>query len=150
MTVDISGFGLRAQIIASNTFPVGIFFTQFADDSDPIDYPSLQIAEAAMGLNGDLVRWSKANPIKASISLIAGSQDDIIMGLLMEANRVGSGKNGARDIITMTVIYPNNTFVTLIHGVFTDGMPSNGVSSAGRLKSKTYNFAFENKIGIGA
>lgn len=150
MTVDISGFGLRINLIASNTLPIGLNLTQFADDSDPLDIPSIQIADSAMGLNGDLITWSKANPIKATLNLIAGSEDDTIMALIFEANRVGRGKTGARDIITMTVMYPDNRFITLTKGVITDGMPGNAVASAGRLKSKAYALAFENKIGIGA
>jgi tail fiber protein gp32 len=150
MTVDISGFGLRVYLIASNTLPTGVSLTQFADDSDPLDVPSLQIADSAMGLNGDLITWSKANPIKATLNLIASGEDDTTMGLIFEANRVGRGKTGARDLITITVIYPDNRFITLTKGVITDGVPGNAVASAGRLKSKPYVLSFENKIGIGA
>lgn len=150
MTVEISGFGLRVNLIASNTLPVGVNLTQFPDDSDPLDIPSMQIADSAMGLNGDLITWSKANPIKATLNLIAGSEDDVIMGLIFEANRVGKGKKGARDIITMTVIYPDNRFITLTSGIITDGMPGNAVASAGRLKTKAYALFFENRIGVGA
>lgn len=150
MTVDISGFGLRVNVIASKTIPVGINLTQFADDADPLDIPSIQIADTAMGLNGDLITWSKANPIKATLNLIAGSEDDVLMGLIFEANRVGRGKTGARDVITMTVIYPDNRFITLTKGIITDGISGNAVASAGRLKTKAYQFSFENKIGIGA
>lgn len=145
---NISGFGLQINILASNTFPVGLLITEFADDADPFDLPSLQIADTAMGLNGDLISWSKANPIKVTLSVIPGSFSDINLAILMEANRVGRGKIGARDIITMTGIYPSGSFITLTNGIITDGMPGNAVSSAGRLKSKTYNFSFENKISI--
>ena len=88
--------------------------------------------------------WSRANPIKATLNIIAGSLDDTLIGLIFEANRVGRGKTGARDVITMTVIYPDNRFVTLTNGAITDGMPGNAVASAGRLKTKPYIFAFEN------
>jgi hypothetical protein len=148
MAVDISGYGLTANLVASNTFPIGILLSQFADDADPLDIPSLQIADAAMGLNGDLIPWSKANPIKANLSVIPGSQDDILLAILLEANRVGKGKTGARDVITLAVFYPNNDIVTLINGTITDGMPNNAVASAGRMKSKTYNLVFENKVGV--
>ena len=145
---DISGFGLRIQIIASNTYPVGFPVTQFADDADPFDVPSIQIADKAMGLNGDLISWAKANPINIVLNVIPNSIDDINLGILLEANRVGRGKIGARDIITMTGIYPNAGFITLTNGIITDGMPGNAVASSGRLKTKVYNFSFENKIGL--
>lgn len=143
---NISGFGLVINILASNTFPVGLILTEFADDIDPFDLPSLQIADTAMGLNGDLIGWSKANPIKITLGVIPGSFTDLNLSILFEANRVGRGKTGARDIITMTGIYPNKTPIVLTQGIITDGMPGNAVASAGRLKSKQYNFAFEGKV----
>lgn len=143
MANDVSGFGLRVRITASRTFPAGFTVTQFADDADPFDLPSIQVADKAMGLNGDLVTWSKANPILPTINVIPGSEDDRNLAVLLEANRVGRGKTGARDVITMTGTYPDGRSITLSAGVITDGMPGNSVASAGRLKSKSYAFAFE-------
>ena len=147
MMQNISGFGLIVNVIASHTFPFGLPITQFADDSDPLDVPSLQIGDSAMGLNGDLIAWSKANPIKSTLNVVPSSIDDINLSILLEANRVGRGKIGARDIITMTILYPAGNFVTLINGIITDGTPSSSVASAGRLKTKNYNFTFEGRIG---
>lgn len=147
MSQDISGFGLQIQIKASKTFPAGVTITQFADDADPFDFPQQQIADKAMGLNGDLITWSKANPINITLNVIPRSNDDINLGILFEANRVGKGKSGTRDVITMTGIYPDGSFVTLTEGKITDGMPGNAVASGGRLKSKAYVFTFENRIG---
>lgn len=145
---NISGYGFRINCIASNTFPVGFIISEFADDADPFDVPSLQIADSAMGLNGDLISWSKANPIKITLNVIAESQSDLALAILLEANRVGRGKIGARDIITLTGIYPDGNFITLTNGIITDGLPGNAIASAGRLKSKSYQFSFENKVGI--
>ena len=144
---NISGYGSSINILASKTFPVGLIINQFADDADPLDVPSLQIADSAMGLNGDLIVWSKANPIKVTLDVIPSSFSDINLAILMEANRVGRGKTGARDVITMNLIYPSGNFISLINGVITDGLPFSPVASAGRLKSKSYSFAFENRIG---
>lgn len=145
---DIAGFGLRIQIVASVTFPAGINITQFADDADPFDSPSVQQADKAMGLNGDLIVWSKANPLICTLNLIPGSDDDRNMSVLAEANRVGKGKNGSRDTITMTAIYPDGSTVTYTQGKITDAVPAKSVASAGRIKSKPYMFAFENKIEV--
>jgi hypothetical protein len=100
-----------------------------------------------MGLNGDLISWSKANPIEASISVIPLSVSDTLLNILLEANRVGRGKIGAKDIITMNLLYPEGNFVTLTTGSITDGNPVPSVASAGRIKSRTYNFSFEGRIG---
>jgi hypothetical protein len=145
MTTDVSGFGAQVQVKASNTFPQGFVISQFADDADPFDIPSIQIADKAMGLNGDLVTWSKANPILITINVIPNSDDDRNLAILLEANRVGKGKVGARDEVTIVSVYPNEGTLTLTSGVITDGAPGNSIASAGRMKSKAYQFAFENK-----
>lgn len=144
---NISFFGTIVSIFASNTFPVGLIITDWADDADPIDVPSLQIADSAMGNNGDLIGWGKANQIKINLSVIPQSFSDLNLAILLEANRVGRGKLGARDIITMAGLLPNGSPFVLTPGIITDGMPLNSGASSGRLKTKTYSFSFENKTG---
>lgn len=141
---DISAFGIRVQIVASVTFPAGINVTQFADDGDSLDVPSQQIADKAMGVNGDLITWSKANPIVTTLNVIPNSEDDRNLQVLLEANRAGRGKRPARDVITMTAVYPDGQSRTWTNGAITDGIPGNALASSGRLKTKPYAFAFEN------
>lgn len=141
---DISAFGIRVQIIASTTFPAGINITQFADDGDSLDVPSQQIADKAMGVNGDLIVWSKANPIVITLNVIPDGDDDKNLQVLLEANRVGRGKRSARDTITMTAVYPDDSKRTWTLGKITDGIPGNSLASSGRMKTKPYAFAFEN------
>lgn len=143
MANDVSVFGARVTLYASQTFPTGFLISQFADDADPFDTPSLQIADKAMGANGDLVVWSKANPIILNLSLIPDSDDDFNVGVVFESNRIGRGKFGARDVINVTVIYPSGDVVNFNNGKIMEGPPASSASSAGRLKSKTYMFAFE-------
>lgn len=145
--MDISGVGLEVRIVASNTFPSGFSVTQFADDADPLDVASIQIADKAMGLNGDLISWAKANPIPMVLNVIPRSDDDINLSILAEANRVGRGKTSAKDVITSVITYPDGETQTLIAGLITDAILANSVASAGRKKSKPYVFAFENKTG---
>lgn len=144
---NISGFGLELRILASVTFPQGILITQFADDTDGLDVPNLQVGDSAMGLNGDLIVFSKANPIKINISVIAGSQDDQNLSVLLEVNRPGRGKVLPIDIITANITYAQGNFVQLINGAIMDGSPFSAVASSGRLKSKVYTMVFENRIG---
>lgn len=141
---DISVFGLRVQLNASETFPAGVSLTQFADDADPFDTPAMQIRDKAMGVNGDLITWSKANPITITVSLVPNSEDDNNLAVLFEANRTGKGKQGARDTVSITVVYPDGGTSSFTQGAITDGMPANSSASSGRFKSKTYTFAFEN------
>lgn len=144
---NISGFGLVVNVRASKTFPAGFDLTQFADDADPFDTPSQQIADAAMGLNGDMVTWSVAAPLQLTVNVIPNGDDDRNMSILLEANRPALGKRPVGDIITLTATYPDGRMVTWSGGAITDGIPANSVASAGRLKSKPYIFKFENKTG---
>lgn len=146
MTTNVSGFGLVVNIIASNTFPVGFAVTQFADDADPMTMASVRIADTAMGLNGDLITWSKATPLPMVLNVIPASDDDINLQILADANRVGQNKNSANDEITATIAYPDGQVVTLSGGKMTDAEFGRGVSSAGRQKTKSYAFAFQSKV----
>lgn len=144
MNGEIGGFGLIITLRASNTFPVALPISQFADDADPFDFPDIKIADVAMGLNGDLLTWSKAAPLLTNLSVVAESTDDNNLAVALAANRVGKSKQSARDVWTMVGQYPSGIIVTLGNGRMTDGSISNSISSAGRMKSKTYKFAFEN------
>lgn len=145
MTQDVSGFGALVTIVADTTFPAGLVITQFADDADPLDMASVQIADKAMGLNGDLVVWAKAMPLPMVLNVIPGSEDDVNLQILADANRVGQGKISAYDSITATVVYPDGTIVTLNNGKITDAMFGKSISSAGRLKTRAYAFTFQGK-----
>lgn len=147
MAENISGFGLVVVITASSTFPAGITLTQFADDTDPFEVPTLTIAETAMGLNGDMASWSKAAPVDVTLGMLPNTPDDRNLALLFEANRVARGKRGARDVITMTAMYPDGRQKVLQQGTVISGNPLNSVASSGRYKSRPYSFRFENVTG---
>lgn len=144
---NISGNGLSISLVASTTFPLGININQFADDSDPLDVPSIQISDVAMGLNGDLITWSKAVPIKITLSVIPKSDNDVALSILLASNRIGRGKVSNRDVITMNVSYPDGSYVTLTDGIITDGIPFSPTANSGRLKTRTYQFSFQTYIG---
>jgi hypothetical protein len=149
MTQDITGFGIVVNLVASSTFPTGITLTQFADDSDPVDLASVRIADVAMGANGDLLTWAKAIPLPAVLNVVAGSDDDINLQILADANRVAQGKASAGDIITMTIVYPDLSSVTLIQGRLTDSAFGKSIAgSSFRMKTKSYAFSFQDKVGI--
>lgn len=140
---DISAFGAKVILRASVTFPQGVNLTQFSDDTDPFDIPTQEIGTATMGVNGDLIFASKASPIPITLSVIPSTDDDKNLDVLAMANTVGRGKQSARDIITITVVYPNGSQSTFSQGKLTNASLSPGASSAGRLKTRVYTFAFE-------
>lgn len=144
--MDISGYGLRANVKASITFPNGFDVTEWADDTDPLDSESIQIRDKAMGLNGDLVTWSKATPLPIAMGVIPNSEADKNLAALFEANRSGKGKTGVRDVVTITWVYPDGSTATFTEGAITDGPATLSVASAGRIKTNVYKFAFENRV----
>jgi hypothetical protein len=147
MAQDISGFGTVVSLVASNTFPAGIALTQFADDADAFDQPSVRIGDVAMGLNGDMISWRKAIPLPVTISVIPGSQDDLNLSILANANRVSQGKTSANDVLTLTIVYPDGSIITFANGAITDSPFAKSIASAGRLKSMTYSMSFESVNG---
>jgi hypothetical protein len=142
--INISGYGTQASIIADPSFPGGLTITQFSDDTDAIDIASQDTSNVSMSLNGDLLVAAQATAINVSMSVVASSEDDENLQILLDNNRVGKGKSATQDKVTMTITYPDGTFVTFKEGAIIGGMAGNSVASAGRLKTKIYLFAFEN------
>jgi hypothetical protein len=141
--INISGFDSQINLVADITFPFGIVLTQYADDADPFDIPSVQIADRTMGTNGDFATWATPNYIPITLSFFPTTEDDRNMKILFDANFPTRGQFNSRDVITLTCVYPNGSIVTLSDGVMTDGMPGNSISSSkGRLKTNTYGFSF--------
>lgn len=147
---DVSATGLSLTITASKTFPNGFTVTQFADDADPFDIPALEIANAAMNVNGDLVTFSTPKPIPVTINVIPGSEDDNNLAILFEANRAAKGKTVARDEVSILASYPDGSTAGLSGAVMTSGMPGKSVASAGRQKSKAYVFMGQDISTTGA
>lgn len=145
---NISGFGLTVSLIASNTFPVGLILTNWPDDQDAISFPDIEIGDGQMGVNGDLIVWSKAAPVKVILSAIPDSPTDLQLAVLLQANRVGVNKIGARDIIQMGVLQGNLNVGVFTNGIIVAGPPFNGVQSTGRMKTKQYNLIFETPYAI--
>jgi len=144
MTINQSGFGLSAFITASNTFPDGIVLTAFPDDTDPMENPPLQVTETGMGLNGNMVAWSRPAVIEVALSVITTTQDDLNLEALEDANRVSLGKVGAQDNIHLVINYPNGRKRTLQNGVIAAGPILPVVVNSGRYQTRTYRFRFEN------
>lgn len=141
---NISAFGYVINIIASKTFPAGFNVTMGADDADPLDSPSVKIGDVTVGVNGDLISWNKAVPLPMTVAVIPGGLDDINLGILWNANRVAQGKSSAQDIITATIVYADGTISSFQQGAITDGPAAKSLSSAGRVKTRSYGFAFGN------
>lgn len=146
MTQVISGQGSKIQVLTTITFPAGFTITQFADDVDAYDVPSVDISDNASGANGDLIVWSKAIGLSVVLGVIAKSDSDQLLAILFEANRAAAGKTSANDVVTMVHQYPDGHQTTYINGIIKSGPPSRSMASTSRYKSHAYGFVFENKV----
>ena|ERR1700728_4529295 len=145
---NISGFGLQVSLIASNTFPIGLILNNFPDDQDAISYTDLDIADFGIGVNADLITWTKGAAVKVAMSAIPDSPTDIQLALLLQANRIAPNKISARDIIQMVTVQGNGNIATFTNGIIMSGPPFNTVQSSGRMKGKTYNLVFESYYAV--
>jgi hypothetical protein len=108
-----------------------------------MDMASTQVRDKAMGVNGDLIVWTKANPVPFTLNVIPGTADDDNMQVLAKANRAAKGRRAVQDEITVVVTYPDGTTTRFLRGTITDAIIGNPVASSGRMKTKPYVFAFE-------
>lgn len=148
--INVSGFGLAAQITATKSFPNGFTLNEFADDADPLDSPDFEAADTAMGVNGHMIVWSRPAGIEVVLSVIPTSPGDTNLDALLVANRVGMNKVSARDQVGIIFTYPNKNVVTMSEGVILSGSIVPQVTSAGRIKTRQYRFRFGNITKTGS
>lgn len=146
MAKNISGLGLRVQIISSPIFPQGFTIKEFPSDTDPLVIGNVKITNTEMGINGDLISWNSPAPIPVELSVIPNGEDDQNLKILYNANRPAKNKVSTQDDVTMIVAFPNGKITTLTGGVITDGVASNGITSDGKVKTPTFSFEFENIV----
>lgn len=143
---DVSATGLTVTVFATKTFPAGVTLSQFADDADPLDIPEIEIVADGMNVNGELVTWNTPKPIYVALNVIADTEDSENLDIIFDGNRAAYKKTAIRDKITLCVNYPDGKRKTLTGGRPKAYVPSTGVASSGRKKSKLYRFVFENKL----
>ena len=143
---DVSAIGVKVTVIAVPTFPQGFEISEFADDADPLDFPPAQIADYGMGVNGDLVTWTRPVPLEVTLNVIPNTDADKNLSILYDMNRAAKGKVSAQDLVTLVASYPDGARKILSNGKLVSGVPAGSVASSGRIKTKEYRFVFENKI----
>lgn len=143
MPHDVSATGLRLDLRASNTFPSGFDIGRFADDADPFDLPAITAAEVAMDVNGNMVSWSTPQAQQITINVLPGSEEDENLNILLEANIAKRGRRHAGDLITLVATYHDGSTTIGRNGKILSGSRGKSASNNGRLKTKTYVFAFQ-------
>ena len=134
---DVSATGVSIFIKSSVSFPTGFFVEGMADDTDPLGFSEMTVAEADTNANGDLVVWGKPHVLTPKLAVVAGSPADDNLQIMLAAR-----ENGVREEVEMTVTYPDGSSVTASEGVLTTGTKGKTVSSAGRTATRSYGFAF--------
>ena len=134
---DVSATGVSIFIKSSVSFPTGFFVEGMADDTDPLAFAEMTVAEADTNINGDLVIWGKPQVMNPTLAVVAGSPADDNLQIMLTAR-----ENGVREEVEMTVTYPDGSSVTASAGGITTGTKGKSVSSAGRTTTRSYGFAF--------
>ena len=140
---DVSTTGASVTISSTVTLPVPVPITHFADDKEPFQIDDQEITGDGMGLNNDLVVYTKPIPVYVKISVVANSPDDIALYTLFEMNKA-TGTTHAFDICDMTILIPNIAKpFRYINGKIKSGPPGPTSSQDGKNQSHTYGFVFE-------
>lgn len=87
--INISGFGLSANIVALQTFPMGFQVTQFADDIDPISFEPMEPIGYDLLFDGDLFAFDKGAPVIVSLGVLPQTTDDINLKLMLTSKKEG-------------------------------------------------------------
>lgn len=140
--IDVSAFGTSILVAAVQTFPIGFELTQFSDDKDPIQFEETETTGYEFLFDGTPFFFDKASVIKVAISVVAGSDDDINLKLLLQARKGSQSIIPIPDTTTMTITYPDGGRVVLASGSIISGPFADSVTQEGRRRGNTYHFAF--------
>lgn len=144
--MNVSAMGIKVQIIAVPTYPVGVTLTKFADDGDSIELPEMTIMQRGMGVNGDMVIWKTAVPCSFSVNLIPGTEECDDIERLFNLNMVQKNRASYTDVLTAIITHPNGKVTMLTDGYIEAGKPFQDYSSNGRAKSRRFSFVFQNNV----
>lgn len=141
--INISGFGMKAQLVADSTFPSGFTISEWSDETDAVDVAHLTVAEAGYGPNGDMVWWSRVNGIDVTLNVIPDSDSEVNLTALVDANRAAKGKGSAKDSVSLVFTWPDGRIVTCEPGIVVVGDIAPSMANSGRMKTRSYQFKFE-------
>lgn len=143
---NISGFGTSLTIVALSSFPFGFNVTKFADDVDPISHKEVEPIGYERLYDGSLFFFNQNAPIEVSLSVVPGSEDDINLKILLQAQKGGIKFIPIPDVTSMILNYPMGK-VMLTNGSIVKGPFFDSIADTSRKKSNTYTFVFANFAG---
>lgn len=138
---NVSAFGTKATIVALQTFPFGFSVSKFADDEDPVKVEAIEPVGYELLIDGSLFAYDKGAAIKVSLSVIAGSADDINLKILLQAKKGAASIIPLPDTTSIILQYPNG-LVIFSSGTILSGPLADSIKQEGRFKGNTYTFVF--------
>ena len=147
--INVSGFGTGIVIDSASSFPMGFSLSKFADDESPISSKELEPFGYEMLYDGGLFAFDKAAPLEVSVSVIAGSEDDINLRILLNSKK-GSFRflpGIIPDMTTLVATLPDGGRTVLSNGTIIKGPAIDTIQNNGRRKGNTYTFVFGSYLG---
>jgi hypothetical protein len=144
---NISGFGTKVTIVATQSFPVGFTVSKFADDKDPIKIEEIEPTGYEVIIDGSLFTFDKGAPVKVQISVIPGSDDDINLKILLQARKSSPSIIPLKDITAIVISYGNGGTTAFSGGSIISGPLSDSINQGGRMVGNTYTFIFSDFSG---
>lgn len=151
MTVaNISTFGTSCTVISTVTFPAGFSIKEdFPDDVEPVLVGNQTVRSVKMLMDGSLYSYIVAKHIPVDISVVAGSDSDINLRIVLDSSKIKQKLLPISDWVTLAVSYPDGEVATFIKGTILEGPPARSPGMGGRMKTNTYKFAFEDVATVG-
>lgn len=140
--IDVSGFGLKATIVALNTFPSGFEVSQFPDETDALTFSNLEVSGYQMLFDGTLFIFDKAAPIIVDIAVLPNTTDDANLKMLLSVKQGMKSWLPFSDFTSMVIYYPEGGYTVLTQGSIVSGPVGDSLKQSGRKGSNTYRFAF--------
>ncbi len=145
--IDVSGFGTSVVILSTASFPVGFSVTQFAHDKKPLIVDTTRPIGSVELYDGSLFFFNKTAPIRIHIAVIAGSDDDMNMKIMLQSRKSAVKIIPLPDVTTMTITYGDGGRVMLANGSIIEGPLADTISQDGQRESNTYTFEFGSFAG---
>ena len=123
----------------------GRTITEFVDDANPVDSPDVTISNVGYSLGGKMYRTAHLAPILLSITVIPGSSDDNFLWKEMVKLRPNEGDTSEYakpGTATITTHGANKESFSFKKGTIVSGPLGPSVSGDGKMKGRTYTFAF--------
>lgn len=146
--INISGYGLKATIVAVQTFPSGFTVKSFADSTNALTFEIMEPVGYKVLFDGSLFCFDKGAPVIVSIGVLPQTDDDINLKLLLTSKKSTSSWAEFLDITSMVVNYPDGGKVVLSNGSIISGPVGDTVLASGRRDCNVYKFAFGTVAGL--